>query len=216
MMRPNAVKPLAFASLRRARAHHQRGVVLVIALIVLVAMSLGGIAILRSVDTATLIAGNIAFKQRTIAGADFGVESAIKWISDNVNNLNNDNTSAAYFASLSREPTNRFRWEDPASWNAAKEVGSDAAGNKVHYVIHRMCTKTGLSFNHKDQLCATDASAREGGAAAAPTEGASSVAGASAYDMPPRVYVRITVRSAGPRNAVSYIQSMVLVSVPLI
>jgi Tfp pilus assembly protein PilX len=216
MMRSNAAKPFATTRPLRKGAYHQRGVVLIIALIVLVAMSLGGIAILRSVDTATLIAGNIAFKQRTIAGADFGLESAIKWITDNVNSLNNDSTSAAYFSSLSRELTDRFAWENPASWNAAKEVGSDAAGNKVHYVIHRMCTKTGLSFNHPDQLCATDASAREGGAAAAPTEGSSSVAGGPAYNQPPRVYVRITVRSTGPRNAVSYVQSMVLVSVPLI
>jgi type IV pilus assembly protein PilX len=214
MMRTNAAKPFTTSRPSRSMANHQRGVVLVIALIVLVAMSLGGIAILRSVDTATLIAGNIAFKQRTIAGADFGLETAIKWISDNVNNLNSDNTSAAYFSSLSRDPTNRFAWEKPASWDAAKEVGTDAAGNKVHYIIHRMCIKPGLGFKHDDQSCATDKSARAGGAAAAPTEGASSVAGAAAYDVPERLYVRVTVRSTGPRNAVSYVQSMVLVSVP--
>jgi Tfp pilus assembly protein PilX len=43
-----------------------RGAVLFIALIVLVAMTLAGIAIMRSVDTATLIAGNLAFKQGTV------------------------------------------------------------------------------------------------------------------------------------------------------
>lgn len=201
---------------QRRLARTQRGVVLVVALIVLVAMSLGGIAIMRSVDTSTLIAGNIAFKQRTLAGADMGLEAAVKWISDNRNNLNNDNAAAAYFSSLSRDRTLRFAWETPSSWSAAKEVGTDAAGNKVHYVIHRMCTTTGLGFNEPGQSCATDVGAREGGVAAAPTEGASSVAGGPTYDTPPRIYLRITVRSSGPRNAVSYVQSMVLVSVPLI
>lgn len=200
---------------KRRYASTQRGVVLVVALIVLVAMSLGGIAILRSVDTATLIAGNIAFKQRTLAGADLGLEAAIKWISDNRNSLNNDNTGAAYFASLSRETSLRFAWEKPASWSVAKDVGTDAAGNKVQYVIHRMCTTTGIGFNEAGQSCATDVGAREGGAAATPSEGASSVAGAPGYTPAPRIYLRITVRSSGPRNAVSYVQSMVLVSVPL-
>ena len=41
----------------------QRGVVLFIALIVMVAMSLAAIALFRSVDTANLVAGNQAFKQ---------------------------------------------------------------------------------------------------------------------------------------------------------
>jgi Tfp pilus assembly protein PilX len=50
--------------------------VLFIALIVLVAMTLAGIAIMRSVDTATLIAGNLAFKQGTVQSSDNGVEQA--------------------------------------------------------------------------------------------------------------------------------------------
>jgi len=53
-----------------------RGAVLFIALIVLVAMSLAGIAIMRSVDTATLIAGNLAFKQGTMHSSDNGIEQA--------------------------------------------------------------------------------------------------------------------------------------------
>ena len=40
----------------------QRGTMLIIALIVLVAMTLAGIATMRSVDTATVMAGNIAFR----------------------------------------------------------------------------------------------------------------------------------------------------------
>ena len=54
----------------------QRGVVLFIALIVLVAMSLAGIAIMRSVDTGNLIAGNVAFQQGTLASADRGIDDA--------------------------------------------------------------------------------------------------------------------------------------------
>jgi len=54
----------------------QRGTMLIIALIVLVAMTLAGIATMRSVDTATVMAGNIAFRQSALNAADQGVQAA--------------------------------------------------------------------------------------------------------------------------------------------
>jgi len=56
----------------------QRGVVLFFALIALVVMSLAAVALIRSVDTSTLIAGNLAFKQSASSSGDAGLESAIK------------------------------------------------------------------------------------------------------------------------------------------
>jgi Tfp pilus assembly protein PilX len=52
--------------------HKQRGVVLLIALIMLVAMTLAGIGMMRSVDTGSVIAGNLAFKQATLNASDTG------------------------------------------------------------------------------------------------------------------------------------------------
>lgn len=200
------------SNLAPSRARAQRGVVLIVALVVLVAMSLGGAAILRSVDTSTLIAGNIAFKQRSLQGADIGLETAIKWISDNRSNLNIDNPGAAYFSSLAMG-VNRFAWEREASWSNAKVVGTDAAGNEVSYVIHRMCARPGEAPNAALQMCGTDNPASSGAATyAAPTEGSSNVGGSSAYTKPPKLYLRVTVRSRFiPRNAVSFAQAMVLI-----
>ena len=65
---------------RTAAPRRQSGVVLIIALIVLVAMSLAGIALFRQVGTGLTIAGNLAFKQAATAAADFGVEDARKWL----------------------------------------------------------------------------------------------------------------------------------------
>ncbi len=58
---------------RDSMPQYQRGVVLLIALIVLVAMTLAGIGMMRSIDTTTLIAGNVAFKQTTIQAGDRGI-----------------------------------------------------------------------------------------------------------------------------------------------
>ena len=65
--------------LRRA----QSGVVLFIALIILVAMTLAGIALMRSVDTNVLIAGNLAFRQATTLAGDWGIEEARSWLTAN-------------------------------------------------------------------------------------------------------------------------------------
>lgn len=57
---------------RIAPPRRQCGVVLLIALIVLVAMTLAGIGMMRSIDTSVLISGNLAFKQSTTQAADRG------------------------------------------------------------------------------------------------------------------------------------------------
>lgn len=53
----------------------QRGVVLLIALIVLVAMTLAGIGMMRSVDTGNVISGNMAFRQATTNASDGGIST---------------------------------------------------------------------------------------------------------------------------------------------
>ena len=55
----------------------QRGLVLFFALIALVAMSLAALALVRSVDTSTLISGNLAFRQAATTSADGGVENSV-------------------------------------------------------------------------------------------------------------------------------------------
>lgn len=53
----------------------QRGVVLLITLIILVAMTLAGIGMMRSVDTGSMIAGNLAFRQATMHASDAGTSA---------------------------------------------------------------------------------------------------------------------------------------------
>src|SRR3954469_13437461 len=62
-------------ALRFHKVPRERGVVLFIALIVLVALMLASVSLVRSVDTANIIAGNLAFKQASVQAADFGIET---------------------------------------------------------------------------------------------------------------------------------------------
>src|SRR6185436_14173310 len=76
LMRPLVRKPVRMLAPRNA----QRGVVLFIALIVLVAMTLAGIGMMRSVDTNNLIAGNLAFMNAALSAGDAAIEVARNWV----------------------------------------------------------------------------------------------------------------------------------------
>ena len=57
--------------------HSERGASLVIALIALLALTFAGLAMVRAVDTASLIAGNFAYRQATTSVADMAFEAAL-------------------------------------------------------------------------------------------------------------------------------------------
>ena len=116
-----------------ARRKRQEGLVLFIALIVLVAMTLAGIALMRGVDTGTVIASNLAFKQTTTSVADVGVETARTWLlAQAATSLYNDNTSSgtAYYATM--QSNLDLLGNDPGktdyNWSAAATLASPPSG----------------------------------------------------------------------------------------
>ena len=58
----------------------QQGVVMIVALIVLVALILGSLALTKSVFTTNMIAGNLAFQKAATNSTDVGVEDAVAWL----------------------------------------------------------------------------------------------------------------------------------------
>lgn len=189
----------------------QRGVILFVALIVLVAMSLTGIALIRSVDTNVLVAGNLAFRQGATAAADWGIESARSYLKTtiiaNKAALDNDNPAAAYFATWQSGLDLVGTTTTPFNWSGASQlVGTDSAGNEVRFVLHRMCEASGASTSAGSNCVKASGS---GGATG--TEG--STKGTVSYStlaLPAStvVYYRVTVRVLGPRNTLSFVQAM--------
>lgn len=188
----------------------QKGVALPIALIMLVAMILAAIAMFRSVDTATMVAGNLTYKQRTVHAGDEGTRAAYLWLQDKAANapadLNNSNTGAGYYSS---QHANDPSWDPVTSWPAGGtvSVATDAGGNTASYVIHRLCTQPGLAYNEGNNQCASYTSANN-----------SNVGGSLASDAPAfigitYIYFRVTTKVVGPRNSTSYIQTLMLVPV---
>ena len=67
----------------RDRARAQRGVVLFVSLIMLVVLTMAGLAVMRGVSAGVQITRNLVFKQGATASADRGIEAARKWLIDN-------------------------------------------------------------------------------------------------------------------------------------
>ena len=204
---------------RRARAGaplrtRQGGTILIIALIVLVAMTLAGIATMRSVDTATITAGNIGLRQASVNAADQGLQSGVNWLTANLGPiLANDNhqpgtASKGYFSGVAASDPD---WYDPLNWNEAGQLNNgnpDAGGNVVFFLIHRMCAipncDTGATCGGTPNTCAstlsTSALALQGSDQTRPTD---------SHSTAPAIHYRVTAKAVGPRNSISIVQSLV-------
>ena len=193
------------------RRRFERGVVLFIALLVMVALSLAAIALIRSADTATIVAGNLAFKQAAAAAVDRSVEQAIQVLFDPatstplIANTTVNSTTYPYFACVQVDggggclPAGNPIPEVPAvlvTKTGLTPPTADAAGNTSYYVIERMCNSPGPAVAANCNISAA---------------GLGADAGTEHYDalqFPSGAYYRVTVRVEGPRNTVQYAQAM--------
>ena len=169
----------------------QRGVVMFVALVVLIVMTLAGLAMLRQMGGAVSIAGNVAFKQSATAVADAGTEAGRAWFTNPVNNRDLDAAASGYFSSwgTSVDP-NTFNWAA-----APVAAAANASGFTVRYVIHRLCAIPNLASNAPTQKCSEE-------------KGKEIIDKSPDEHFPgtPQPYFRVTTRVEGPRNTVSYTQ----------
>lgn len=211
----------------------QRGTSLFITLIALVLLTFAGVALLRSVDTGTLISGNLGFQEAALASGDAGTEAAITWLSANAagTTLFQDVKPSGYYATSSDNcdlsgsslagTTNDINWTgtDPGAGCAmdARIMPAGTAGvptgYTVAFVINRICNAPGDSNNAladdgvTPMVCALYESPA--------TSDASTHVGAVYPGGPfvgiPQTYYRITTRISGPRNTVRFVQAFVVI-----
>lgn len=211
----NKVRPL-----RTARS--QKGVVLFIALIVLVAMTIAGIALVRSVDTGNLVAGNMAFKQGATLAADGGTEAAIAWLTplNGSVNLYVNNADKGYYATSqgTLDPTNSHAsattpavdWDDnncsglPHSVCVKPAPAITIGDNSVSYIINRLC-EAEADPNSVGNSCVTYQSS----SSTSPKRGELKYGEDKRFEPLPGPYYRIISRVRGPRNTVSFVETVI-------
>lgn len=190
------------------RQVHQRGVVLFIALIALVALTLAGLAVMRSVDTGGLISGNMAFHQAALHRADVGVEAAFIGLPTLLATSKDANVANQYFAL--RQPVDgngvptTVNWANvPCRSNTNAVLTCSTQEYQVKYIIDRLCeeqTSGSTAITNLQSFCFADVGNGKGG-----TQGSFGAVftGADA------LYYRVTVQVSGPHNASAYVQTLI-------
>jgi type IV pilus assembly protein PilX len=190
------------------RLNYQRGVVLIFALIVLVALIVASIALVRSVDITTQIAGNLAYRQAGVQAADSGMELARKWLISGGIDLTTDHSPSYYSTWNGGIPTGSVAF-DPSTfdWTGKSALPVDAAGNTVVYVVHRMCQLPG-DPGDPNKNCVNAPTSSSGNSNRIKEGGEFACVGTNCITSN-NPYYRITVRVTGPRNTVTYVQAVI-------
>jgi type IV pilus assembly protein PilX len=173
----------------------QRGIVMWVALVVLIVMSIAGLAMVRQMGGGVAIAGNVAFKENATASADSGTEVARAWyMNQSTAILQTDAAPQGYYSTWtgSTDPTT-FPWA-----TGSVPVALDAGvGNNSSYIVQRLCQNTG-PVTALGQVCSDYElpPADKGGASYGKLPALPEI----------KPYFRVTTQVIGPRNTVSYTQ----------
>ena len=205
----------------RARPSGQHGVALFFALICMVAIMLSAVMLVRSVDTTTLIMGNLAFQQSATRSGDGGSEAAIAWLAnaqtanaatsplnDPLHPFNVDNPVAGYYAStdpaksLTSTSGSHFNWDNTDSLGLAP----DAAGNTIRYIIQRMCQASSVAVANTNCLFSGAKLDNNGQNVPLPQQICNGPGCPVAGQTP---MIRVTSKVTGPKNTVSYVQALI-------
>jgi Tfp pilus assembly protein PilX len=139
-----------------AAASRQRGVVLVFALLVLLILAIGAVAVLRSVGNTQLSAGNLAFHRDLVNQGEQAVANVLTAFKTNAPPLGGVTTADMQAANYSSVilPANpqgvpNVLLGNNATFLAAALPANDIPGATpditIRYIIERMCTVTGAA-----------------------------------------------------------------------
>lgn len=201
----------AFYSWARPRA--QRGVVLILSLIILVVLLGASAALVRSFDTSLFVAGNLAFKRDMSNRGEIVMPAiatlfrtgALSTAPQRANHTQGLNYRANLLPSNPQGIPNALLTD--AAFNAiasnANDLGSLTADPfvRVRYVIDRLCNVTG------DETTAA-VRAQCSVAAAPPASGTQTGAGGGGppVEEEPLIY-RVSIRIDGPRDTQTFLQT---------
>lgn len=184
--------------------NRQQGVVVFIALIVLVVMTLASLGLIRSIDTATVVAGNLSSKQVSLHVADIGTEAAVNELTTFATTSADayypsgcqSNGSCRYYPVMQTLNTqgapNSINWANVAAvTNTFSGHAAIPAGYSVRYVVERLCSGTLPITNLASNCYALAPDDDEG----------SKKAGAPVFTSPSNLYYRATIRVSDPKGA---------------
>ncbi len=190
----------------------QKGTSLLVAMVALVAMMTAGMALIRSVDSANLAAGNFQMQQSAEQNIDMGINEALlaylqspSNMALSIDNRNQSDATKAYWAirqlqSTEGVPIALVNLAAPA-WTSTGPALTGWAGEQIdansmqlrRYYVERLCSTAGIASANNCQMYTMEY----------PSDSISNTGSADSDVLP---YVRMTVRVDGPKGTTSYAQ----------
>ena len=191
--------------------HKQDGMVLLVVLITMVVMLLGGIALVRSTTSSSMIAENFALKSSTVHSANYGIDAAFNQVA-NLANAKTTNVPIPNLYFTTMQATNVDGVPSGINWSVVPTIVVPGTGDVASFVIERMCNGSPTdpvngpapsNYYELSKYCITDptVNSQVGSQAAGHVNFLSFGAGA--------LYYRVTVRVSGARGSSSIIQGMI-------
>ncbi len=196
------------------------------ALIALVVLTLGAVALVRSVDTGMLILGNLGFRRDALSASSIAAERAVDWLrAQGVATLQSDVAGAGYYATAAANlapvdtvtsdahPVSLVDWKGDACGGASVSATRQCLtpvpeatlgdGTKVSYVITRLCSVVGPGGSARPCVLPIKA-----GKALSADRGAYSDIGRP-DTVSNDTFYRIVTRIKGARDTVVYTETLV-------
>lgn len=171
-------------------ARRQRGVTMLVVLVLLTVMLLGGLSLARMTEIGTLASGNATYREASLQASEVGLNTAYAAV--RAINPEDNPIAGWYWPTVQAADAAGIPAVD---WNAAPEV---VVGNfRVRYVAERMCTVTPVTATLRQCLVRQ-----------VPQVGSNRV-GQEEIDPPNSRQFRITVRVTGPKDTETWVQSLV-------
>jgi type IV pilus assembly protein PilX len=207
-------------------SRNQRGVSMLFALCALAVLTLGAVALVRSIDTGMLVLGNLGFKKDAVAAGSVATEAAITWLQNNNANdgLDVDKEDLGYYATSpsNLDPTgatlamatstvvlpdwNGDGCKDIVTKSLVCRATRDApvnGDNTVRYLITRLCQNPGKNDGGNNCVVPVTAQAGDSSQRGALKPGGrfNNFSSGTAY--------RILTRTVGTRGTVAYTETLV-------
>ena len=168
----------------------QKGVTMLVVLVLMTVMLLGGLALARMTEVGTLASGNAAFREASLQASEVGVNTAFAAIQGLVDE--NTDSGGWYFASTQAQDAAGVPTVD---FDAAPEVALGAYS--VRYVVDRVCTGAMPVTNPMRQCLVKQIPQIE------------SATDREKPDPPTARQFRITVRVTGPKDTRAWVQALI-------
>lgn len=182
--------------MKRTPVRRERGVTMLVVLVLLSVMLLGGLALARLTEVGTLASGNAAYHEAALQASEVGINDAFAAVKA----LTTEDTSNGSWYWSTTQTQDSSGMPSTVNWANAptRTVGSTGYRQiSVSYVVERLCTTTPVTDSLNQCLVRQS-----------PSKTPDRTAGVEKPDPPNSRQFRVTVRVSDTRGTQTFVQAL--------